>query len=315
MNEFALIRDFFSAISGACGAEAGVRLGIGDDAAVLSVPPSEELVVAVDTLVAGRHFPECTAPADVGWKSLAVNLSDLAAMGAQARWCTLALSLPEADPDWLQGFCEGFAALARAVGIVLVGGDTTRGPLTVSVTVMGTVPAGTAIRRDGARPGDCICVTGTLGDAALALQRLADAIPASLRERLDRPVPRLVCGLAARGLVHAAIDLSDGLKGDLQHVLDRSGVGADLFVERLPMSEAFKQCSAAASRAVLQLTGGDDYELCFCVPPTALAQLRESCDMPLTEIGVITATSGLRLISGRGDIIHIEQTAYRHFED
>ncbi len=296
----------------------GVVLGIGDDAALLAPPPAGPdgrpmlLAVSTDTLNAGVHFPHATAPADVGHKALAVNLSDLAAMGAAPAWCTLALSLPDGDAAWLDGFLDGFLALADAHGLALVGGDTTRGPLAITVTIAGHVPAGAALRRDGARAGDEVWVTGTLGDAAAGLAlalgeatgevsggALAPADARFLRGRLDRPTPRVAAGLALRGLASAALDLSDGLLADLGHLLAASGVGAELEADALPFSPALAayvaarvqareqalagvadagapsaQAAAAALRRRLQLAGGDDYELCFSAPPAAADAVR-----------------------------------------
>jgi thiamine-monophosphate kinase len=309
MDEFALIRRYFAPLTP--GGE-GVVLGIGDDAAVLRPGNDCELVVTSDTLIAGRHFPVATAAADIGWKSLAVNLSDLAAMGAWPRWFTLALSLPQVDEAWLAGFADGLAALARHHGVALVGGDTTRGALSVTITALGEVPAGQALRRDGARPGDAVCVTGTLGDAALALQ-LGDAAEPALRARLDRPQPRIAAGLALRGLAHAAVDLSDGLAGDLQHILDASGVGAVIDTDALPASPLLARLTSAAGRLTQQLAGGDDYELCVCLPETALAQARSALDVPLTCVGRVTTEPGLRLVDAEGHTITPSFTAYRHF--
>lgn len=324
MDEFALIRRHFSGLTPA-GAP-GVRLGIGDDAAILAPPPGHELLMTSDTLVAGRHFPLQTAAADIGWKALAVNLSDLAAMGAQPLWCLLALTLPASDDRWLAGFAEGFAALARAHGIALVGGDTTRGALSITVTAVGSAPAGTALRRSGARVGDVVCVTGTLGDAALGLRRLAPAAPsacaqtvhdvAALRARLDRPTPRVAAGLALRGLASAAIDLSDGLAGDLGHLLAASGVGAVIDADCLPMSTAFAQQAEDGQRLALQAAGGDDYELCVCVPPAHLAEAQTAVAASgcrLTVIGCIDDHSGLRW-QRAGQAIAGPQHGYRHFE-
>ncbi|MES0874183.1 thiamine-phosphate kinase [Sinimarinibacterium thermocellulolyticum] len=309
MDEFALIRRYFAQLT--LDGE-GVVLGIGDDAALLRPSSGCELVVTSDTLVAGRHFPDTTTPFDIGWKSLAVNLSDLAAMGARPRWCTLALTLPEADASWLDGFAAGFAALARVHRCALVGGDTTRGALSITITALGEVPAGRALRRDGARIGDAICVTGTLGDAALALRLGAAAVP-ELRARLDRPQPRIAAGLALRDIAHAALDLSDGLIGDLQHILDASGVGATLDVDALPMSPAFARLTTAGTRRADQLAGGDDYELCICLPEDTLDRARAALDVPLTRIGRIDAAPGLRLVDAQGHSITPSFTAYRHF--
>lgn len=311
MDEFALIRRYFAALTPA---HPAVALGIGDDCALLTPPPGEQLAISSDTLIAGRHFPLDTAPADIGHKALAVNLSDLAAMGAQPLAFTLALTLPQADEAWLAAFVEGMGALARAAGIALIGGDTTRGPLSISITVLGSVPPGRALRRDGAQTGDLVCVTGTLGDAALALQQLqAGQTPDPvLRARLDRPSPRNAAGLALRGLAHAGIDISDGLCGDLGHVLRASGLGAELQVGQLPMSDAFARLVMPAQRLRLQ-NGGDDYELCLCLPPAALAQARAACGaLPLSVVGRIVAAPGLRLLDASGALLPAPDS-YQHF--
>ncbi|TXH03472.1 MAG: thiamine-phosphate kinase [Nevskiaceae bacterium] len=312
MDEFQLIRRYFQPLGAA---SADVALGIGDDCALLQVPPGEELAVTTDTLVAGRHFPLQTAACDIGWKALAVNLSDLAAMGAMARWVTLALTLPENDAEWLTGFCAGFGALLHASGVALVGGDTTRGPLSITVTALGSAPAGRAMRRSGAQPGDLVCVTGALGDAALALRRLGEPdLPPALRERLDRPQPRLAAGLTLRQYAHAAIDISDGLAGDLGHLLDASGVGAELEAASLPQSYAFaRHAMPPAERTALQLHGGDDYELCVCLPPDRLEAAQGRLDVPLTAVGRIVAEPGLRLTGADGVTMPIPPHGYRHF--
>lgn len=319
MDEFALIRRYFSPLAPA---GTGVVLGIGDDAALLSVGAGDELVVTTDTLVAGRHFPLDTAPFDIGWKALAVNLSDLAAMGAEARWFTLALTLPDADPQWLDSFAAGLQALARQHSIALVGGDTTRGPLSITITAMGSVASGAALRRSGARPGDLVCVTGYLGDAALAL-RLVDgrfacgSIAADqklyLRARLDRPQPRLAAGLALRGLATAMIDLSDGLAGDLNHLLTASGCGAQVNCSALPASAAFACNAPQAERIALQVGGGDDYELCLCLPPEHLDTARARLNVGLTVIGRISAEPGLHWIDVNGARLDVAPHGYRHF--
>lgn len=299
LSEFEIIRRYFDR---PVPAGAGVRLGIGDDAALLDVPPGQCLVTAADVLVAGRHFAAGADPEGVGHKALAVNLSDLAAMGAEPAWATLGLALPQADENWLAGFCRGLFGLAARFGVQLVGGDTTRGPLNVSIQVHGLVPPGAALRRDRARPGDVLCVTGTPGDAglALALRQGETTIAAACRDyldrRLDRPLPRIRQGLELRGLASAAIDVSDGLAQDLGHVLARSGVGARLDLQRLPRSAALATLDEAAARH-FALAGGDDYELCFTVPPRHLARVRALAadwDCRFSEIGIIEAEPGLR---------------------
>lgn len=311
MDEFALIRQYFAALTPP---RADVPLGIGDDAALLAPPAGHEIAISTDTLIAGRHFPDHSAPADIGWKALAVNLSDLAAMGAEPWAFTLALSLPAVDADWLREFAAGLGELALSAGIALVGGDTTRGPLAITVTVLGRVPSGQALRRNGATPGDLVCVTGTLGDAALGLRRLDDPQAAPLVQRLNRPTPRLAAGLAMRSVAHAAIDLSDGLAGDLAHVLAASAVGADIDAAQLPSSAIFDALAAPDQRLALQAQGGDDYELCFCLPPARLAAARLACaSLPLTVIGVITEEHGLRFRDASGAIIPMSAAGYRHF--
>ncbi|VAW78114.1 Thiamine-monophosphate kinase, partial [hydrothermal vent metagenome] len=244
-----------------------VLLGIGDDAALLRVPAGKQLVVAVDTLVAGRHFPKQTSAADIGHKALAVNLSDLAAMGATPAWATLALTLPTADTAWLQAFSSGFFQLADEYAITLIGGDTTRGPLSITVQVHGFVEPGRALQRSTARPGDAVYVSGTLGEAACALQKiLADEMPeAALLQRLNRPQPRVALGQSLAGLASAAIDISDGLLADLGRLLTASSCGATLWPDRLPCSSALQHLPAGQARDC-QFNGGDDYELCFTLP-------------------------------------------------
>jgi thiamine-monophosphate kinase len=320
MDEFELIRRYFASLSAPAD---DVTLGIGDDCALLAPPPGFELAVTSDTLIAGRHFPEESAAFDIGWKALAVNLSDLAAMGAKARWFTLALALPGANEAWLAGFADGLKKLADQSGAHLVGGDTTRGPLTITITALGVVPSGAALRRSGAKIGDRICISGTLGDAALALDhwRAGDASGSddalSLRARLDRPTPRLALGEALRGLAHAAIDLSDGLAADLSHLLKASGVGAHIYAARLPASNAFDRLAPAAERARLQLAGGDDYELCLCIPPAQLSEARRRAaelGCPLTDIGEVDAGSGLSVLDAHGAPLAFTELGYRHFQ-
>lgn len=268
---------------------ARVPLGIGDDAALLRLTPGHELVISTDTLNVGVHFFAEVPPADLGHKALAVNLSDLAAMGAEPLGFTLALSLPAIDADWCAALFAGMAATAAAHGIALVGGDTTRGPLSLTVTVLGEVPAGQALRRDRALPGDLIAVSGRLGDAAGALRALlaGEAADPALRQALQRPEPRRALGRALRGLAHAAVDVSDGLLADLGHIARASGVVARVDSTRLPVSTALK-AARPSDWADCVLGGGDDYELCVTLLPAAWpeAQARaEALGVPLTRIG------------------------------
>jgi thiamine-monophosphate kinase len=293
-----------------------VRLGIGDDAALLVVPPGQELAVAIDTLVEGVHFPPGTAPADIGWKALAVNLSDLAAMGAAPAWALLALTLPQADAERVDGLAEGFARLAQEHGVALVGGDTTRGPFSLSVAVHGFVPPGQALTRAGACVGDAVFVTGTLGDAAGGLRLVQGERPfdpteeahRTLRARLDRPVPRVRAGLALRGLAHACIDVSDGLLADLGHVCAASGVGVEIDADALPLSPALRNTFGEGLARELASSGGDDYELCFTVAPARTAAMRAA----LAEAGCRATRIG-RVVEGSGvSVAGIGSAPHRH---
>ena len=310
-------------------ARADVRLGIGDDAAILAPPPGHDLVVSTDTLVTGVHFPAATSARDVGWKALAVNLSDLAAMGATPAWALLALTLPDAGPAFIDRFAEGFAELAAAHHVALVGGDTTRGPLTVTVVVHGFTPPAQALRRAGARVGDQVFVTGTLGDAAAGLRCLdrRDARAAELfnappdtREallaRLNRPTPRIAAGAALRGLASACIDVSDGLLADLGHIAARSGVGIEIDAQDLPASSALLALFDAPERLRLQAAGGDDYELAFTAAPAHAAEIghdlaRIGCGA--TRIGRVVAGQGVRLCAADGADIALPRRGWEHF--
>ncbi|GAA4999280.1 thiamine-phosphate kinase [Pseudoluteimonas lycopersici] len=310
--------DHIARIRARCTTRSDVLLGIGDDAALLQVPANTQLVVATDTLNAGVHFPEATSPADIGWKALAVNLSDLAAMGATPAWCTLSLSMPEADAAWVDAFLDGFLELADAHRVALVGGDTTRGPLSVCVTAHGFVEAGSALLRSGARVGDEIWTSGTLGDAAGALVQLqaGSAVDPALRERLDRPTPRVALGRALRGIAGACIDISDGLLADLGHVCSASGLGAEIELAALPASAALRSAFDEESRRSLQATGGDDYELCFTAPET----MRSDVERAAREAGVEVARVG-RIVAGTGVVARREngepwtppRRGYAHF--
>lgn len=309
--------DLVSRIRARASQRGGVVLGIGDDAALLQMPPGRELVVTADTLNVGVHFPEATAPADVGWKALAVNLSDLAAMGAVPAWCTLSLSLPQADESWVDAFLDGFLDLADQQAVGLVGGDTTRGPLSISVTAMGLVEPGSALRRDRARVGDDVWVTGTLGDAAAALESLLQGrqAPNSLRQRLDRPAPRVAAGRRLSGLAHACIDVSDGLLADLAHICENSVVGAEIKLAELPAS-ADLMSMASASRWRWQACGGDDYELCFTASPRnrdLIVQALDFTDVFATRIGRIVAGQGVRAFDAENKEWQPPRQGYAHF--
>lgn len=278
-----------------------VVAGIGDDCARVSLPAGHELAVSIDTLVSGVHFPEYTAPEDLGWKALACGLSDLAAVAAEPAWATLAITLPRGpDPDaWLDPFAHGFGELASSSGMALIGGDLTVGPLSITVQVAGHVPIGTALRRDGARPGDCICVSGWPGEAAAGLYQLKEGLPdvdRHLQSRLNRPVPRTALGLALRNRATACIDLSDGLAADLAHILTASGAGATIDPTRLPVSASLEAAGDGGQVRDWILNGGDDYELCFCIPAAELEALAATGqdDPPITQIGVVDAEPGLR---------------------
>ena len=300
----------------------GSVLGVGDDAALLRVAPRMELAVSADMLVSGRHFLPDAAPEALGHKTLAVNLSDMAAMGAAPRWATLAIALPRLDDRWLAAFMRGFMRLARRHGTDLVGGDTTRGPLTLSVQIMGEVPRGAALRRDGARAGDDVWVSGTLGDAALALAALDGRVDvpkpslARLRQRLDRPTPRVALGLALRGVARSAIDVSDGLVGDLGHICERSGLAAEVDVDALPKSTALKACDDARAVRAAQLAGGDDYELCFTAPRAARAAVRAAARevrVPVACIGrMLRGAARVRVLSA-GRELRLPRGGYDHF--
>lgn len=315
MSEFDLIARYFAAL----GPERpDVALGVGDDCALLEIPAGQALAVSIDMLSAGVHFFADCDPEHIGHKSLAVGLSDLAAMGAEPAWATLALTLPKADEDWIRAFAVGFGRLANAHGMRLVGGDTTRGPLSVAVQVHGLVPAGAAIRRSGARPGEAIFVSGTLGDAGLALRRMLTGEPVTpeLRRRLECPEPRVALGRRLRGIASAMIDLSDGLAGDLGHILRASGVGAALELERLPLTPQVAEVVAATGDWSLPLASGDDYELCFCVPPERLAaveRLGEELELPLTRVGWIRAGAGLDCLRSDGSRLTQPARGYDHF--
>lgn len=308
---------------------ADVRLGIGDDAAILAPPAGQELIVSTDTLVADVHFSSTTEARDVGWKSLAVNLSDLAAMGATPAWALLALTLPDASRGFVEGFAEGFAELAAQHHVALVGGDTTQGHLSITVVVHGFAPPEQALRRDGARPGDQVFVTGTLGDAAAGLRcldhrdrRVAELFnaPGETREaliaRLHRPTPRMSAGTALRGLASACIDVSDGLLADLGHIAAGSDVAIEIDAAQLPASSALLALFGESERLALQAGGGDDYELAFTASslqaPAIMRDLaRIGCGV--SRIGRVIAGEGVRLLDDDGKEIALGRRGWEHF--
>ena len=319
-SEFELIRRYFTHPA------RHTLLGVGDDAALIKVRRGCELAISADMLVAGRHFLEDVEPRKLGHKALAVNLSDLAAMGAVPRWATLALALPSANVPWVREFARGFMALARRFDVDLIGGDTTGGPLNICVQIMGETPAGKALRRDGARAGDDIWVSGTLGDAALglaALQRRITLTPQERRHcvaRLEMPTPRVALGLALRGVARSAIDISDGLLADLGHVLERSGVAADIEFSALPVSTAMRRhLHRTVARSAI-LAGCDDYELCFTAPRSARARVvaaGRQARVKVGRIGTIRARrKGSPALTVRGDdgkIVRMTRGGYDHF--
>ena len=320
MNEFALIDRYFTRPV----RDPAVRLGVGDDAAIIAPTPGCELAISVDMLVEGRHFVPGADPEALGHKTLAVNLSDLAAMGATPRFALLAGALPDADERWLDAFSRGLFALAERFDVTLIGGDTTRGPRNLCVTIIGELPTGTAIARSGARAGDDIWVSGMLGDAMLALAAMqgrtsidAATLPA-LRERLDRPEPRVALGQRLRGLATAALDVSDGLVGDLAHILEASHVGAEIDLAAIPRSAALDAKLAPERALALSclLAGGDDYELCFTAPQSARARVGaiaiELC-MPVTRVGAIREGAGLVVRDEHGAALAKLPDAYDHF--
>jgi thiamine-monophosphate kinase len=314
--EFDLIAKHFTR------ATPGAVLGVGDDCALLAPSPGMHLAVSSDMLLEGRHFSPQDSPAGIGHKSLAVNLSDLAAMGATPRWAMLSIALPEADDAWLTAFARGFFRMADMHGIELVGGDTTRGALTISITVMGEVPPGQALRRDGAQAGDDVWVSGMLGSAAMALAYRQGRLfmeqidAAKVLPALYLPTPRVALGIALRGIAHSAIDISDGLLGDLGHILERSHVGATLEFASLPTLPAVQGYLHEAVARDCVLAGGDDYELCFTAPASrrdAVQAAAAATGVAITRIGRITAETGLTVIGSDGRPLSVDKTGYDHF--
>ena len=316
-SEFDLIDRYFKR------AAHSAVLGVGDDAAIVEAKAGMQLLISTDMLVAGTHFLPDAEPEALGWKTLAVNISDLAAMGATPRWALLALALPAADETWIAAFARGFFACADVFGIELIGGDTTRGPLNFCVTILGEAPSGQALLRSGARIGDDVWVSGQPGRAALGLAHLQgrcildDAMRDECLAALHRPQPRVSLGLALRGLASAAIDVSDGLLADLGHILDASCVAAEIQLSSLPLSFAGSEIPASLVRECV-LAGGDDYELAFTAPPRDRARiesLASSLQLALTRIGSVIekASEKILLIDAEGHTVTVGRTGYDHF--
>lgn len=304
MAEFSIIDTYFNRKNAN-----SVDLGVGDDSALLTPPPHQQLVICADTSVAGRHFPLDTHPHAIGWKSVAVNLSDIAAMGAKPHSILLALSLPQIDHGWLKGFSQGLYDCCDQFGVSLIGGDTTQSPhLTITVTALGWIESGKAVTRSGAQPGDFICVSGTVGDAAYGLLHLGHP----LQKRLDYPSPRCQLGQQLKGLASSMIDISDGLAQDLGHILDASNAGAIVHLESLPVSAEVAKLEQE-KKWQLALAGGDDYELCFTISPHNYQLLmQQKLDVNLTIIGQITQNLGLTYLQN-GVNCSIQFHGYQHF--
>ena len=338
MSEFDLIHQHFTR------ATHHTILGVGDDAALVTIANSMELAISADMLVAGTHFFADADPYQLGWKSLAVNLSDMAAMGANPKWATLAVALPEVNQPWLTEFSRGFFTCAEAFNVDLIGGDTTRGPLTISIQIMGEVPTGQAIKRSGAKVDDEIWLSGHLGDAALALAHMQGNLTLALdaftncARALHTPQPRVTLGLSLRGIANSAIDISDGLLADLGHILERSNAGAAIYLAHIPHSahlgiELLKGAPDCKSNIGVRsengptsynknilsmlLAGGDDYELCFTAPAeqhAAIMQLSESLNLPLSCIGRITNDAQLTVYGFNDEIIDLKEAGFDHFK-
>lgn len=318
MNEFQIIESFLSVDSAK---RKDVLKGIGDDCALLKVPRGQRLAVSMDTLIAGVHFMADSNAADIAHKAVAVNLSDLAAAGAEPAWITLSISLPEFDQVWLEDFSRGLKRILEFFGVQLVGGDTTRGPLSITIQAHGFVPEQVFLQRNTASAGDLICLTGNVGDGALGLlvaQSELSVPPSDASELLKKyqtPYPRIAAGIALRGRATSAIDISDGLLADINHISQQSGVGALLRWERIPLSSAAKNIGDAELVRRAALSGGDDYELCFTVDEDDLEAAKNALEMVGTDcipIGRLTGKPGVRLLHEKEEI-ELEEFGYQHF--
>lgn len=316
MTEFNLIQHYFTRPA------KNTDLGVGDDAALIQIQPGQQLAISADMLVAGTHFFENCAAFDIGWKSLAVNISDMAAMGATPKWATLAIALPQENEDWLAEFSRGFFACADEFNVSLIGGDTTRGPLNISVQIMGEVPIGEALRRDGATHEDEIWVSGTLGMAALGLTHLQEKLLLDAEDKtaciraLQRPQARVSLGLALRGVASSAIDISDGLVADLGHILKQSKVGATLYWEDIPKLKTQTTIDVDIIQETT-LAGGDDYELCFTAPTYAhddILEIGKKLNIPLSCIGTTHKEHGLHVLDSNQQPLEIKRAGYDHFK-
>lgn len=318
MSEFNLINHFFKDLTAH---RDDVFLGVGDDCAIMSIPDGQHLATSTDTLISGVHFPVQTAAEDIAYKALAVNLSDLAAMGAKPAWVSLALTLVEQDDDWLAAFSKSFAQLAEQYNVQLIGGDMTRGNLSMTIQISGFVEADKCLRRDQAKPGDLIYVSGCLGDAGLGLQSVLNQIESvdSLNvciDRLNRPAPRVELGLALKDICRCAIDISDGLLPDLQHILDASDCAAEIHLLDLPLSSELKTYYGDKVDWQQIVSSGDDYELCFTVDASqqsSLDALSKKLDLKLSCIGKIKQGKGLVFVDAKGEAFNIETSGYNHF--
>lgn len=317
-SEFNLTKEYFKRST------KNTDLGIGDDAALVSVSPGHQLAVSTDMSVAGTHFFNDCPPYFIGWKSLAVNISDMAAMGATPKWATLSIAIPRIDKEWLSEFSRGFFACANTFNVSLIGGDTTRGPLNINAQIMGEVPNGKALRRDGAKIGDEVWVSGSLGGAALAVHKIQQNTldtkkPSDqcLVEKLQHPQPRVGLGCALRGIAHSAIDLSDGLIADLGHILECSNLGATIYWSTVPQFDSAAENLTIESIQSHTLTGGDDYELCFTAPSNRhsdIINIGKSLGLTLSHIGIIQANDGLTILDDSNNPISIKGTGYDHFK-
>jgi thiamine-monophosphate kinase len=323
LGEFDLIQRFFKTQSELMLTKnpGSVKLGIGDDCALLKIDPTEEIAITSDMLVSGRHFFADANPEWLGWKAPAVNLSDLAAMGAKPLGFTLALALPDPNPSWLEAFSKGLFAIANEYDCPLIGGDTTAGPLNICITAFGSIPKDKAIRRSGALEGDDIWVSGTVGDARLALAALRHEIElskeelASIEARMHQPTPRLNLGLALREVANSALDISDGLLGDLKHILKQSGKDAEVFLDQIPKSVTLRK-QALAIQNQYSANGGDDYELCFTAASgkrDVIAKISADLNLPLTQIGSIKSMQHsapeIHIIDNDGKELNSQQAA------